>query len=245
VAVAQITQGVNQVPAASSLAAVFGRWGHPGILVWDNNESGGALRWRSTWAEHGATVPDLVMHLPDLLQPIPPSAGLAVYVHRQAEDRYDVLQAGNPADSVWRLTTPLIEVLHTCLTRYYELILVDIGRDLGAVSWRAAVGRADQLVVVVGEPGDAAAAARLLDTLRWDNQHSRALAHSAIIVVAQSAPGVNVDDLVHQLDGVAPHLVTVPYDPGLQSGLLRYTGLTAATQRAWLRAAGLVATRLA
>ncbi|MDR0415825.1 MAG: hypothetical protein LBH76_00635 [Propionibacteriaceae bacterium] len=59
------------------------------------------------------------------------------------------------------------------------------------------------------------------------------------------SPDVSVDGVVRQLTGVASDIVAVSYDAGLQSGVFRYTGLTEATQRAWLRAGAVVAGRFA
>jgi MinD-like ATPase involved in chromosome partitioning or flagellar assembly len=244
VLVAQTASGVAQAPVASALAAVFGRWGHPGVVVWDNNESGSVLRWRAEWADHGATVADLLANLPTVMAPDSPT-GVAPYIHPQTEDRYGVLQAGDPAESVAHLSTPAVDVLQACLARFYELVLVDVGRDVGAVTWRAAAAKADLLVVAVSELAEVATAVRLLDTLRWDDPHSRSLARAAIVVVVQPSPDVNVDGVGRQLAGIVPDIVAIPYDPGLQSGRFRYTGLAEATQRACLRAAALVAGRLA
>jgi MinD-like ATPase involved in chromosome partitioning or flagellar assembly len=244
VAVAQTTTGVNQAPVASALAAVFGRWGHPGVVVWDNNESGGVLRWRSAWAGHGATIANLLANVPALLQPLPSPGGIEPFVHPQTEDRYDVLQAGDPAQSVWRLSAPAVEVLHTCLARYYDLVLVDVGHDVGAVTWRAAVAQADQLVVAVSELSEVTTAVRLLDTLRWDDPKSRALARRAMVVVVQPSPDVSVDGIVRRLSGVASDVVVIPFDQGFQSGILHYTALGEPAQRAWLRAGAVLAERL-
>ncbi|MDR1450381.1 MAG: hypothetical protein LBI84_09335, partial [Propionibacteriaceae bacterium] len=243
VAVACTTTGVSQAPVASALAAVFGRWGHP-VVVWDNNESGGVLRWRSEWADHGATVPDLLANLPAVMA-ADSTTGVDPYIHPQREDRYDVLQAGDPAESVWRLSAPAIEALHSCLAQFYDLVLIDLGHDVGAATWRAAVAGADLLAVAVSELAEAATAVRLLDSLRWDDPRSRALARSAVAVVVQPSPDVAAEGVARQLNGVASKIVAVPYDPGQQFGPFHYTALDQSAQRAWLRAAAAIAERLA
>ncbi len=65
-----------------------------------------------------------------------------------------------------------------------------------------------------------------------------------MIVVTQADPKADIKDLqrvAHGYRDIAREAVTIPFDPAMVDGLLRYGSLLPTTQRAWLRAAAAVA----
>ena len=70
------------------------------------------------------------------------------------------------------------------------------------------------------------------------------LAEQAVVVVTQADSKAPPADVARVADGyraIAREAVTVPFDPAMVDGLLRYGSLRPGTQRAWLAAAAAVA----
>lgn len=181
------------------------------------------------------------------------SADLAHFVHHQTSDRYDVLrsqpiqlaadQRVNPAD---------VDNLWNVMAKYYRLVVVDTGNDESDPVWLQAVEHADQIVVPTTTRADhAEAGALLLDALRARDERSRRLADQAVTIVTQAVtivtqadPRATKNDVAAIVNGytdLAREVVTIPHDPAIVDGTLRWDALRPSTRRAWLRAAAAVA----
>ena len=101
------------------------------------------------------------------------------------------------------------------------------------------IDQADAIVVPCTEVEDTAeVAARLLETLDRRGEHSSRLARNALVLVSQRTPkGHNMDRIVAGFEPLARSVVRIPYDPALETGVIRHDALARKTQRAWLRAA--------
>lgn len=238
--------GASKTPSTILLSAVFARYGGAGVLAWDNNQTRGTLGWRTEQGPHEATLLDLLPQTEHLLGTSAQSADLAHFVHHQTRDRFDVLrsqpmvladqQRVEPADvdAIWRVAA-----------KYYRLILLDSGNDEADPMWLRMIDHTDQLVVVTTTRDDhAEAGALLLEALAQRDQRSAQLAQQAVALVSQADPKARPEELRDIATGykaLAREVVTIPHDPAMVDGVLRYGSLRATTQRAWLAAGAAVA----
>ena len=245
VAIANPKGGANKTPTTLMLAAVFARRGGSGVVAWDNNETRGTLGWRSEQGPHASTVLDLLPHVEELLDPSARAGDLARYLHHQPTDRYDVLRSDDAVESDHEVDADEVDDLHRVLGKYYRLMFIDTGNSERANNWRAALAHADQLVVpMVGREDTAEAAALMLDALHARDEDSQRLAQNAIAIVSQQTPTDQINWIVERFRPLVKQVVTIPHDPALKAGVIRFDALNRKTQRAWLHAAAAVAGNL-
>lgn len=247
IAIANPKGSANKTPTMICLSAIFGRYGGAGVLGWDNNETRGTAAWRTHRGTHESTVIDLLPHCSELLGPRAQAAQLAHYVHHQALDKYDVLWSDQTTESEHEMTGAEVDRIHEVAAKYYRLIIMDSGNSERASNWRAMINHADQLVVPCTNVEDTAeAGARMLEALAQRDEHSAALAKTAVAVVSQRTPGKdpNMDRIVRDFAPLVRDVVAIPHDPGLYSGVINFDALHPRTRRAWLEAAASVAINL-
>jgi MinD-like ATPase involved in chromosome partitioning or flagellar assembly len=247
IAVANPKGSANKTPTTLCLSAVFGRYGGGGVLAWDNNETRGTAAWRTRPGPHEATVLDLLPRTDELLAAGARAAELAGHVHHQADDKFDVLWSDQSTRGDHEVTGDEVHAVHEVASKYYRLIVMDSGNSERAGNWRAMVGHADALVVPATNVEDTAeAGARMLEALASRDEHSADLARNAVAIISQRTPGRD-RNLRRIAEGFAPlvrAVVTIPHDPALYSGVIRFDSLRPPTQRAWLAAAAAVAEAL-
>jgi MinD-like ATPase involved in chromosome partitioning or flagellar assembly len=241
--------GASKTPATILLAAIFARYGGAGVVAWDNNQTRGTLGWRTETGPHEGTLLDLLPRTGQLLSARAQAAELANYVHHQTRDRYDVLRSKPMvmADEQ-RLGAADVDAIHAVVTKYYRLIIMDSGNDESDPMWRRMIDHADQLVVVTTTRDDhAEAGVLLLEALTQRDEHSADLARGAVAIVSQADPNATRAEVSTIADGyarVTKDVVTIPHDPAMVDGILRYDALRSSTQRAWLSAGAAVARQL-
>lgn len=249
IAVVNAKGGAGKTPTTVLLSAVFARYGGAGVLAWDNNQTRGTLGWRTEQGPHDATLLDLLPQVDRLLGTGAQSADLAHYVHHQTRDRYDVLRSQPMALAHEQRISPAdVDAIHAVAAKYYRLIFMDSGNDESDPMWLRMIDHTDQLVVATTTRDDhAEAGALLLEALADRDQHSAQLAEQAVAVITQADPKASPVELRQVTDGyrqLTRAAVTIPYDPAMVDGVLRYGSLRPATQRAWLAAAAHVARAL-
>jgi MinD-like ATPase involved in chromosome partitioning or flagellar assembly len=247
IAVANPKGSANKTPTTLCLSAVFGRYGGGGVLAWDNNETRGTAAWRTRPAPHEATVLDLLPRTGELLAAGARAAELAGHVHHQPADKYDVLWSDQSTRGDHEVTGEEVDSVHEVASKYYRLIVMDSGNSERASNWRAMIQHADSLVVPATNVEDTAeAGARMLEALAQRDEHSADLARNAVAIVSQRTPGRdrNLRRIVAGFSPLVRAVVTIPHDPALHSGVIRFDALRPATQRAWLAAAAAVAEAL-
>ncbi len=238
--------GVGKTMTTASLAAVFARYGGAGVLAWDNNDTRGTLGWRTEQGPHEATVQDLLTATDRLLAPNAQISELARFVHHQTVDKYEVLRS-NPQllAAKQRIERAEFNALHEVAAKYFRLIIFDSGNDESADRWLGMIDHTDQLVVPTTSAGEhAESAALLLDALRERDERSAMLADNAVVIVSQSERGTSMAEvarLAAAFETIARTVVTIPFDPALKSGPLRFTAMATATQNAWLAAGAAIA----
>ena len=239
--------GSGKTPTAILLAAVFARHGGSAVLAWDNNQTRGTLGWRTEKSpEHDATLHDLLPETGRLLSSQAQAADLSRFVHHQSKDRFDVLRSQPIAlAEEQRVESADVSRIHAVAAKYYRLIIMDSGNDESDPMWLRMIDHTDQLVVATSTRGEhAEAGALLLEALANRDERTAALARGAVTIVSQADPGASADEtrrVVAGFSGIAHAVATIPYDPAMIGGQLRYDNLRPATQRAWLAAAATVA----
>lgn len=234
----------SKTPTTACLAAVFARYGGAGVLAWDNNETRGSLAWRTEESAHKATVLDLLPRVDALMAATAQYAELAHYVHHQPADKYDVLWSDQSVAGDHIVTAEEVQTIHQLAARYYRMIVMDSGNSERADNWREMVYRADRLVVPCTNVEDTAeAGARLIEALTARSEHAAELARNAVVLVSQRTQGndSNMNRIVRGFTDMGLAVATIPYDPALQTGVIRYDDLRPDTRRAWLRAAATIA----
>ena len=239
--------GSSKTPSTVLLAAILARYGGGSVMAWDNNSTRGTLGWRTEKAKHGATVVDLLPHAERLLGPQARAADLAQFTHHQSVDRFDVLRSDptqlssdQPADEA------SFRAVHSVLSRYYRIILIDSGNDESLPAWSEMIRRADAIVVpTITRPEHAESARLLLEGLARAGGHAAQLADQATVVVSQaSAAEPSPAHYVKVFSGMARAAVGIPYDAAMSSSPLLLDCLASRTRRAWLAAASALADAL-
>ncbi|WP_157940120.1 MinD/ParA family ATP-binding protein [Arthrobacter ruber] len=239
--------GAGKTPTVVCLSAVFARLGGSGVLAWDNNNSLGSLGWRTFDAGHEATVVDLLEQTDYFMTAGARAGDLASYVHHQPSDQYDVLRSDDRPGAKKRheVTGNEVHRLYSVAAKYYRLILMDSGNTERGDNWEAMIGHSDQVVIPVKSVNDAAeGASRVLSALRAGNEHAQSLADRAVVIVLGCTPShgpAKLNELAESFRPFVKSVVTVPYDPSLIEGRIRFSSMFPQTRRAWLRAAAQIA----
>ncbi|MEG9250232.1 hypothetical protein V6S67_19240 [Arthrobacter sp. Soc17.1.1.1] len=242
--------GAGKTPTVICLSAVFARLGGSGVLAWDNNNSLGSLGWRTYDAGHEATVVDLLGQTDYFMTAGARTGDLASYVHHQPADQYDVLRSDDRSGAKARheVTGAEVHRLYAVAAKYYRLIVKDSGNTERGDNWEAMISHTDQVVIPVKSVDDAAeGASRILSALRAGDEHAQALADRAVVIVLGCTPAhgkAKLDALAESFRPFVKAVATVPYDPSLVEGRIRFSAMLPRTRRAWLRAAALIAEEL-
>ncbi|KRD43228.1 chromosome partitioning protein [Cellulomonas sp. Root930] len=237
--------GAHKTTATMMLAATFGLQRGGYTLAWDNNETRGTLGWRSSHADHTRTAVDLLNALPALGTEGTVRIGdLDGFVRTQPSEQFDVLASDENSASASSVDADSFSSLHQVLSRFYRVLVIDTGNNMRASNWQAAVGAADQIVVVSTVREDTAqSAAWALDALRATG-HDEAVRRAVTVL---SAPEPKVDkDLQKRLrshfGALTRAVLDVPHDKALVAGgPIDYDALSTTTRDAWLRVTAVVA----
>jgi MinD-like ATPase involved in chromosome partitioning or flagellar assembly len=237
--------GAHKTTATLLIAATFGihRGGY--TLAWDNNETMGTLGIRAKAAGHRNTAVDLLRDLDRLDGDRTVSvADIDRYVRNQGDSRFDALASDLDPAGAASIDDVAFRKLHSTLSRFYRVVVIDTGNNMRASNWEAAVETADQLVVVSTIREDTAyGAASLLDGLRQKG-HADKVAQAVTIL---ASPAKRVDGklsrrLHDHFKQLTRTVLDVPYDPSLVAGgPLNIEALDPRTREAWLRATAAIA----
>ena len=205
------------------LASYLGRYRSGSVLAWDNNETEGTLGMRAPSQSHHRTVVDLLGALPTIAND--PTAGTSELEHWVREQRglsFDVLASADDDEAMRIIGESEFENLHTQLSRFYRMIVVDTGNNRLSPNWLAAAARADILVFATSLKDDTSVvAAKNLDALVAMGRGD--LVRNAVCVISHtSAKGNDVGAGVHtreHFEQWVRAVVDIPYDPMLAPGL--------------------------
>jgi MinD-like ATPase involved in chromosome partitioning or flagellar assembly len=205
------------------LATYLGRYRSGSVLAWDNNETEGTLGMRAPSQSHHRTVVDLLGALPQIAND--PNAGTSELEHWVREQRglsFDVLASADDDEAMRIVGEQEFEDLHTQLSRFYRMIVVDTGNNRLSPNWLSAAARADMLVFATSLKDDTSVvAAKNLDALVSMGRGD--LVRNAVCVISHTAAkGNDVGAGVHtreHFEQWVRAVVDIPYDPALAPGL--------------------------
>ncbi|MCU1441929.1 MAG: hypothetical protein JWQ59_79 [Cryobacterium sp.] len=237
--------GAHKTTATLLIAATFGIYRGGYTLAWDNNETMGTLGVRAQAARHTNTALDLLRDLSRFSDARSARVGdLDNYVRSQGDAQFDALASDLDPAGAASIDAEAFRRLHSALSRFYRVLVIDTGNNMRASNWEAAVETADQLVVVSTIREDTAyGAASLLDGLRQKG-HADKVANAVTIL---SSPARTADEqLAGRLRGhfgqLTRAVLDVPHDPALVAGgPINIEALAPRTREAWLHATAAIA----
>jgi MinD-like ATPase involved in chromosome partitioning or flagellar assembly len=236
-AVISLKGGVGKTTTTAALGAMFADLRGDRVIALDANPDRGTLAERAP-RESGATVRHLLAARGDLHR----YADVRAFTS-QTPTRLEVLASDSDphvshafSESDYRDTVAILE-------RFYSLVLTDCGTGLLHDAMRGILGLANSLVVVSSASLDGARSASA--TLDWLEAHGlEALAKNAVVVISSVRPGGGIVDVLQLEDHFASRcrdVVTIPYDPHLESGgVLEISELEEETADAYLELAAAV-----
>jgi MinD-like ATPase involved in chromosome partitioning or flagellar assembly len=236
-AVISLKGGVGKTTTTAALGAMFADLRGDRVIAVDANPDRGTLAERAP-RESGATVRHLLAARGDLHS----YADVRAFTS-QTPTRLEVLASDSDphvshafSEDDYRDTVAILE-------RFYSLVLTDCGTGLLHDAMRGILGLANSLVVVSSASLDGARSASA--TLDWLEAHGlEALAKNAVVVISSVRPGGGIVDVLQLEDHFASRcrdVVTIPYDPHLESGgVLEISELEQETADAYLELAAAV-----
>jgi MinD-like ATPase involved in chromosome partitioning or flagellar assembly len=233
--------GVHKTTATVLAAATIGSARGRGVLAWDDNELRGTLGLRAGSARHARTIRHL---LKDLIE-IESITGSALaervddYLRHASDGTYDVLAGEENPRFAQRLDQHTVRRVLELLCRTHDVVCVDTGNNVESPNWQTVLRACDQLVITTVPREDAAFTADWMIDLLHEISLGQ-LASNAITLLSCATPGqpAMLDDLRRHFASRTRAVVTVPFDPSLETGSsIDYQALQPATRRAWLTAA--------
>lgn len=236
--------GVHKTTATALAAAAIGSVRGRGVLAWDDNELRGTLGLRAGSARHARTIRHLVADLAE----VEAHSGTELvelvddYLRHASDGTYDVLAGEENPKFAQKLDKYTVRRLLELLRRTHEVLCVDTGNNVESPNWQTVLQAADQLIVTTVPREDAAFTADwMLDRLAEIGLGQ--LAADAVTLLSCAAPGHQplLDDLRAHFAARTRAVVSVPYDPALESGsAIEPAQLQPATKQAWLHACAVI-----
>ncbi len=236
--------GAHKTTATLLIAATFGIYRGGYTLAWDNNETMGTLGVRAQAARHTNTAVDLLRDLDRFGDARSRVGDLDNYVRSQGDAQFDALASDLDPAGAASIDDDAFRKLHTTLSRFYRVLVIDTGNNMRASNWEAAVDTADQLVIVSTIREDTGyGAASLIDGLRQKG-HAEKVAQAVTLL---ASPSKTADEqlskrLHDHFQQLTRTVVDVPYDASLVGGgPLNVDALAPRTRAAWLQATAAIA----
>jgi MinD-like ATPase involved in chromosome partitioning or flagellar assembly len=237
--------GAHKTTATLLLAATFGTHRGGSTLAWDNNETRGTLGWRAVPAHHQNTAVDLLRDLGRFNDVRGAQLGdLDNYVRAQGSTQFDVLASDEDATASSTIDATAFNELHSTLSRFYRVIVVDTGNNMRASNWEAALDAADQVVIVSTIREDTAASAAWLVDGLYEKGHADKVRNAVTVLAAPSkVADAQLNRRLHgHFNSLTRAVLDVPHDPALvDGGTLKFDALAPATREAWLHVTATVA----
>jgi putative peptide zinc metalloprotease protein len=230
--------GVGKTTMTFALGSTFAALRGDRVIAVDANPDAGNLAHRVS-RPNRLTITDVLGGLDE----IHTYAQLRGYTSQAAESRLEVLASDDDPRIGMALGREDYHHLISLLDRFYNLIVLDTGTGILDSANQGLLAEADQ-VVLVARPGiDGGRAAAL--TLDWLDEHDHAdLVRSAVVVINAVRPGVGapLEPIVDHFERRCQRVVTVPWDPALETGgQTRLSALRDATREGLVEVAAAVA----
>jgi MinD-like ATPase involved in chromosome partitioning or flagellar assembly len=236
-AVISLKGGVGKTTTTAALGAMFADLRGDRVIAVDANPDRGTLAERAP-RDSGASVRHLLAARADLHS----YADVRSFTS-QSPTRLEVLASDSDPHVSHAFSEDDYRDTVAILDRFYNLVLTDCGTGLLHDAMRGILGLANSLVVVSSASLDGARSASA--TLDWLEAHGlEDLAKNAVVVISSVRPGGGIVDVLQLEDHFASRcrdVVTIPYDPHLESGgVLEISELEQETADAYLELAAAV-----
>lgn len=206
--------GVGKTTMTFALGSMFASIRGDRVIAVDANPDAGNLAHRVS-APGSHTITDVLAGI----ETIDTYASLRQFTTQATESRLEVLASDDDPKIGMALDQDDYHRLIGLLDRFYNLIVLDTGTGILDSANQGLLTEADQVVVVLRPSIDGGRAAAL--TLDWLDQHGyEDLVSRAVVVINAVRKGVGAP-----LDPIADHfrqrcasVVTVPWDPALETG---------------------------
>ncbi len=233
--------GVHKTTATVLAAATIGNARGRGVIAWDDNELRGTLGLRAGSARHARTIRHLLADLIEIESiPMPELADrVDDYLRHASDGTYDVLAGEENPRFAQRLDQHTVRRVLDLLCRTHDVVCVDTGNNVESPNWQTVLRACDQLVITTVPREDAAFTADWMIDLLHEIGLGE-LANNAVTLLSCATPGPSqmLDDLRKHFATRTRSVVTVPFDPSLETGSsIDYAALQPMTKRAWLTAA--------
>ena len=206
--------GVGKTTMTFALGSTFASLRGDRVIAVDANPDAGNLAHRVS-RPNDLTITDVLAHLGGITS----YAQLRSYTSQAAESRLEVLASDDDPRIGMALDREDYHHLIGLLDRYYNLIILDTGTGILDSANQGLLAEADQ-IVLVSRPGiDGGRAAAL--TLDWLDEHDHSdMVRSAVVVINAVRPGVGapLEPIVEHFERRCERVVTVPWDPALETG---------------------------
>jgi MinD-like ATPase involved in chromosome partitioning or flagellar assembly len=233
--------GVHKTTATVLAAATIGGARGRGVLAWDDNELRGTLGLRAGSARHARTIRHLLKDLIEIEATHGPELAERVddYLRHAADGTYDVLAGEENPRFAQRLDQHTVRRILELLCRTHDVVCVDTGNNVESPNWQTVLRACDQLVITTVPREDAAFTADWMIDLLHEIGLGQ-LASNAVTLLSCATPGPQamLEDLRRHFATRTRAVVTVPFDPSLETGSsIEFGALQPATKRAWISAA--------
>jgi cellulose biosynthesis protein BcsQ len=237
VVVADPRGGSGKTTTSILLAGAFGNARGGGVLVLENHELRGTMHLRVDSHGKDRTIRDLLgaQQYSGTKGDFIRIGDLSAYVRHQIAGQFDVIVSETKRDRA--LTSQEFESVHDLGCRFYEVVIVDTANDESAENWRAAVQRADALVVPVKWRNDySLPAVEMLEELQSSGDpRLEDLVRRAVVVASHNQGDLDVRCRQHLMPYFVERtraVIEIAPDPHIAEGnVIRHDQLKAATRR--------------
>ena len=248
IVVADPRGGSGKTTTSLLLAGAFGTARGGGVLALENHELRGTMHLR-TGAPVGATnIRDLISAQQDnqgVGESMVRLGDLSGFVRHQVAGQYDVLVSATKSGR--SLKREEFEDVHALVSRFYQMIIVDTANNESAENWRAAIDKADALVVPVKWRNDySVPAIEMLEELEnGGDERVVGLVRRAVVVASHGQGDVDSRCRQHLMPYFAERtraVIEIDPDPHIAEGnVIQHDQLSPATRRQAERVAAEVA----
>jgi putative peptide zinc metalloprotease protein len=206
--------GVGKTTTTLALGSTFSQLRGDRVVAVDANPDAGNLAHRVS-VPNKRTITDVLQDL----ERIDTYAKLRGYTSQASDSRLEVLASDDDPRIGMALDRTDYHRLIGLLDRFYNLILLDTGTGILDSANQGLLTEADQLVLVLRPGIDGGRAAAL--TLDWLEEHDYGpLVSRAVVVVNGVRPGVGapLGPMIAHFEQRCARVVTVPWDPSLETG---------------------------
>ena len=248
IVVADPRGGSGKTTTSLLLAGAFGTARGGGVLALENHELRGTMHLR-TGAPVGATnIRDLIRAQQEnsgIAQAMVRVGDLSGFVRHQVAGQYDVLVSATKSGR--SLKREEFEDVHALVSRFYQMIIVDTANNESAENWKAAIDKADALVVPVKWRNDySVPAIEMLEELENSgDDRVVGLVRRAVVVASHGQGDVDTrcrQHLMPYFNERTRAVIEIDPDPHIAEGnVIQHDQLSPATRRKAERVAAEVA----